>query len=135
MRRPIALPTALLLAAALAGCATPRQSCIYRATGDYRAAQEKIETIEENLERGYALHREQEPYFAGRTCYYRHPATLEVLPYSCSSTYWRTRTTPVAIDADLEKEKLQRLRRELPALQARAAAGTRQCQAQYPEEG
>ncbi len=131
----IPVPPCLALAATLvlAACATPRQQCINDATQQVRSVESALSTAQGNISRGYALHRQSVPYTVNHTCYREYPHTRTVIPYSCPSTYYRTQTTPVAIDVAEERRKAAQYREVLSGLREAAAARVAQCSAQFPE--
>ncbi|MFO7759544.1 MAG: hypothetical protein R6V26_13905 [Roseovarius sp.] len=123
----------LSVAALLSGCATPKQQCLSEVTQELRSVERALETAQGNIARGYAVHTQRVPYTVADICYRTHPRTHAVIPYSCPSTYYRTQTTPVAIDVAEERRKADAYRRMLPRLRDEARAGIRQCNAQFPE--
>lgn len=124
---------AIVFSAIVAGCTSPRDSCIAGATSEYRTLQRLIAETQQNVARGYALHSQQVPYTIQSTCYSTNPYTYAQVPYSCPSTAYRTQSTPVAIDVREERAKLAQYQRLLPQYTERANAGVKQCQAQFPE--
>ena len=67
-------------------------------------------------------------------CYARDPATMKPIPYTCRDTVFETETYRAPINRAREARNLAEYEAALPAARARAAAGTRQCEATYPEE-
>jgi len=126
----VALSTLLLLA--VSGCSTPRERCIAIVSKNYKEVQEKMETTQQNIERGYAIHKERVPHIVRDICYKKNPTTQQPEPYVCSSTEFRTQSTPVAIDIGNEKDKLAEYKRLLSKYRAQMDAGIRQCEAQFP---
>jgi hypothetical protein len=124
---------ALSVAALVAGCATPKQQCMSDATQELRSVERALDTAKGNIARGYAVHTQRVPYTVANICYRTHPRTHAAIPYSCPSTYYRTQTTPVAIDVAEERRKAEDLQRRLPQLRERANAAVRQCNAQFPD--
>lgn len=123
--------TAMGSVLALAGCATVSdyEKCVDDATKDYEALTGAISITEANLARGYAVHRSSQPYTYAGTCYdYQYQVS-----YSCPKNGYMTVSEPVAIDADLERQKLDMLRRQLNDSTRRANQGVAACQRQYPE--
>lgn len=133
MLKPLRVCFLLSVAALLSGCATPKQQCLSGATQELRSVERALETAQGNIARGYAVHTQRVPYTVANTCYRSHPRTHAAIPYSCPSTYYRTQTTPVAIDVAEERRKAEEYRRMLPRLREEARAGIRQCHAQFPE--
>ena len=131
----ISVPSCLALAATLVltACATPKQKCVSDATQQLRSVESALATAQGNISRGYALHSQSVPYTVNHTCYRQYPNTRTVIPYSCPSTYYRTQTTPVAIDVAEERRKAERYRQLLPGLREEASARVAQCNAQFPE--
>lgn len=122
----LVIPFAAL--AVLAACATPQQQCINQASRDYRAVQAKAETAQGNIDRGYAILRQNEPYMAVGVCY---DAARQ--PYPCPETRYRTQETPVSISIPEERRKLAGYRHLLPRLRREADRGAAQCRREYPE--
>uniref|UniRef100_UPI003B52B08E hypothetical protein n=1 Tax=Roseovarius indicus TaxID=540747 RepID=UPI003B52B08E len=127
------LPLLLVLLAVTAAC-SPRQSCIYRATGEFRTLEHDIRETREALRRGYRIERRSVPRTVFGICYARDPATMKPIPYTCRDTVFETETYRVPINRAREARNLAEYEAALPAARARAAAGTRQCEATYPEE-
>lgn len=125
---------AVLAAAVLSGCATPKQQCISDATRQLRSVESALVTAQGNVDRGYALHTQRVPYTVGRICYDTHPRTHALIPYSCPVTQYRTQTTPVAINVAEERRKVAEYRQMLPQLRQQANARVQACNAQFPEE-
>lgn len=123
----------LAVVALVAGCATPKQRCLSQATQELRGVERALDTARGNIARGYAIHTQRVPYTVAGTCYHTHPRTHAVFPYSCPSTYYRTQSTPVAINVAEERRKAENLQRRLPQMRERANAAVRQCNAQFPE--
>jgi len=133
MKFPV--PSCLALAAilALSACATPKQQCTASATQELRSVESALATAQGNITRGYALHSQSVPYTVNHTCCRRYPNTRTVIPYSCPSTYYRTQTTPVAIDVAEERKKAAQYREMLPQLREKASTRVAQCNAQFSE--
>lgn len=125
----------LALSALLAACATPRQQCISNATSEVRQVRNALLTAQENVARGYAIHKQSVPYTVQRICYRIDPATSASVPYPCPQTAYRIQTTPVAIDVAQERVKIAEYKRILPRLAATAETKVRQCEAAFPETG
>lgn len=131
---PLLKPLSLLLALALTAACTPLQNCTYRATRDARALEHNIRETEEALARGYRTERRTVPRTVITTCVRRDPATQKPVAFPCRDTVFRTETIRIPINRAREARKLAEYRAALPAAQARAKAGVRQCEAAYPED-
>ena len=127
-------PLSLLLAALALTACTPLQNCTYSATRDFRALEHNIRETEEALARGYRTERRTVPRTIFTTCYRRDPATQKPIAFPCRDTVFRTETIRIPINRAVEARKLAEYRAALPDAQARAVAGTRQCEAAYPED-
>jgi len=124
---------AVLAAALLSGCATPKQRCLSDATQELRSVESALATARGNINRGYAIHTQRVPYTVGHICYHTHPKTHSLIPYSCPVTQYRTQTTPVAIDVAEERRKVAELEGMLPELRQETNARLKACNAQFPE--
>jgi hypothetical protein len=122
----------LVLVPLIAGCSTPLEKCVASASENYRTLENAISTTQGNITRGYAEHKSTVPYTVQQICYRTDPHTKANVPYSCPQTYYRTQITPVAIDVVQERVKLAEYKKLLPKLSARANAGIKQCEAQFP---
>jgi Tfp pilus assembly protein PilP len=69
MPRSLFITAAAALPLVLSACATPQEQCISRVTADLRNTRAALVTAQENVARGYALHREREPYTVYETCF------------------------------------------------------------------
>ena len=125
---------AVLAAAFLSGCATPKQKCISDATQQLRGVESALGTAQGNVSRGYALHTQRVPYTVGSICYHNYPRTHALIPYSCPVTQYRTQTTPVAINVAEERRKVAQYQQMLPQLRQQANARVQTCNAQFPEQ-
>lgn len=114
--------------ALLAACATPQQACLNKASIEVRAVQSQMKTIEGNLARGYAVHKQQVPYQVMKVC-----ENKEGKKYPCPETMWRTEEQPVAVDMDEQRAQLAALKAKLPALRRAYEAEADVCRATYPE--
>ncbi len=113
----------------LAGCATPLEQCINTVQAEYRNTLALRAETNANIARGYALHTQSVPYQYTSVCYNPYVGS-----YSCQQTGYRTQETPVAIDVNLERQKLRELDRLLPRLEQEASIATEQCRVTYPED-
>jgi putative hemolysin len=118
----------LIALAALTACATPLERCINTANSRVTQLQTAILTAENNIARGYAIHRYQEPVVVPKDCHDKHGRW-----YRCDETEYHTVEVPVDIDIRAEQEKRDRLRRDLRAARANATRQSDQCFATYPE--
>ncbi len=112
----------------LAACATPQERCINSATNEVRTLQKLIATSEGNIARGYAIHKQEQPYKVASICYDK-----DKKPYACLETEFRTVETPVTIDIAEERRKLAQLKHRLPDAKRRMNDGIKRCRVQYPE--
>ena len=119
---------ALPLLVALAACGTPQERCINRGTKDLQTVNTEIARIQTNIDRGYAIHRQQVPYRVFGWCR-AHDGTR----FHCWQTEFRWVETPVSIDPEAEQRKVDALKTKLPALREEAEKTTQTCQALHPE--
>ncbi len=124
MRKHLALAALTLLTA----CGTPQEQCIHRASADYRKLQARISVVEGNIDRGYAIHKQEQPYKVARICYDK-----DKKPYACLETEFRTIETPVAINVAEERHKLSTLKRQLSDTRRKMAREIAACRERYPE--
>lgn len=134
MDRRLVYSFAVLAAALLSGCATPKQKCMSDATSQLRSVESALMTAQGNVDRGYALYTQRVPYTVARICYHSYPRTNAVIPYSCPETYYRTQTTPVAINVAEERRKVAEFQQMLPQLRQQTSARIQACNAQFPEQ-
>lgn len=125
MKRLAALAACLVITA----CSTPQEQCISRAAAEYRGLMSKIRTAQENVNRGYAIHRQTVPYTVPDICTDR-----EGKRYRCPRTEYRTEETPVPINIREERRKVATYKARLPAARRAADAGAAQCRVAYPED-
>jgi len=118
-----------LLAATLfvSACATPREQCISDVSSNYDALVSAISKAEQNIARGYAIHRQTVPYTYSKTCQKGNKT------YPCPETRYRTEETPVMINISEERSKLIAMKRRKSKERVLAQKGILQCQAVYPE--
>ena len=114
--------------ALVAACATPQQQCINTASNTVRNSQKNIARTEGNIARGYAIHKQQQPYKSFSICYDK-----DKKPYTCLETEFRTIEVPVAIDVAEERRKLAEYKRRLQAATRQMNADITNCRNQYPE--
>ena len=115
----------ILIAASLVltGCFSPYDRCMRRAGNEVTSIKASLATAEENLARGYAIHQTEVTYTYESTCLDENKN-----PYSCEKTAYKTEETPVAIDADLERSKVEELKASLAAAEARYSDSIKACQ-------
>jgi len=124
----LALPALALIAA----CATPQERCIRQGAAEQTRLLNEIKETENNISRGYAIHRQTVPETVFYTC--RRVRDGKVVGYyPCPETYYRTIETPVAIDVAEERKKLRGLKDALPSACTRAAEAAAQCRILHPE--
>ncbi|PIE16933.1 MAG: hypothetical protein CSA68_00350 [Rhodobacterales bacterium] len=119
------LPVLLSLVAA---CATPQQRCLNSAANALHRLQSDISRTQGNIDRGYAIHRQQQSYPVTATCYDKDDK-----PYLCEDIEYRTVETPVTIDIAQERRKLAEMRRKLPAVKRAMLAKSAECKRLYPK--
>ncbi len=115
------------LALTLSAC-TEQDMCIYRATQDVKEAERRIDTLQGNIARGYAVHTSQEQVTVTGVCYRENGD-----PYECPKTEWKRVERPVAIDVGDQRQQMRALKARLPAMRTAAAQATAQCRQTYPE--
>ena len=120
--------TLLPALALLTACATPQEQCINTASNTVRNLQSGISKTQGNIQRGYAIHKQQQPYKVARICYGK-----DKKPYSCMETEFRTVETPVTINVADERRKLAQMKARLPAAKRAMLNGIASCQNRYPE--
>lgn len=128
----IALP--LLLA--LGACASTQEVCIDQAGERLNAIQERIETAEGNIARGYAIHVSEEPrasvgFCTGTGYGRRYHGNIGIS--TCIGTDNGPRGQAVAIDVSEERAKLEQLRKTFAREQVTYQAQVAQCRTAFPE--
>lgn len=122
----------LLILAALAACATPREQCINSVTRGLSTLDRLIATTQGNIRRGFALVDVQDVRVLRRSC----EGTNEdgsTFRFPCEETETFTRQEPVSINIAEERVKLAQLQ-ERRAEQGRVAQDRiQQCVAAHPE--
>ena len=125
----------LTMAVALAGCATPRDTCLRGVTTDLNAVDRLIAETEANLARGYAIEREPYTTTGLDFCLGYGPGQFNRaavgLSY-CNTTETRYREVPRAIDRTTERRKLAELRQTRARLVEPTRKAVAQCEARYP---
>ncbi|MGR3362589.1 MAG: hypothetical protein ACU0CY_00260 [Maritimibacter harenae] len=119
---------ALVAAALLLTACTEQDMCVYRNTAELRATESRINELEGNIARGYAIHRTTEPYTFTGVC-----RDKDGKPFECTRTEFREVERPVAIDVADQRRQLRALKVKLPELEREAAAARAQCAQLYPE--
>ena len=128
MRSLIALaPIALLVA-----CASPQQQCLNNVTKELRVNAFLIAQTQANLNRGYAIDRQQRVTRGFDRCRERL-ADGTVTSTLCRTTQVREVNVPQAINLSVERDTLDQLLATRANLEKQAAAATTQCRALYPE--
>ena len=116
----------------LAACATPQQQCRNEATRDLRVLDDLIVETRTNISRGYAIEEEIVPRIGITTCFGNR---FDGDGYGglsfCSGTSTSVRKTPVAIDIEAERRKLDGLEQSRAAAAGRAQSALATCQAQF----
>ena len=121
---------ALSLFAALAACSSPRQECIAAASEDLKVVQSLIADTEETLARGYAIQTETRSVLYTDFCLGTGIGNGGF--QFCNRTQPVTSETPVAVDLNEERRKLQSLKRKEAELQVRTARDLRRCDLTHP---
>ena len=118
----------LALLAALAGCGTPQEQCIGKATRDMRTVDRLIIELQDNLDRGFGFESItvwEIDYIACRT---------ELDPSRvCAIRVPEQERRPVAIDLAAEQVKLDQLRARRVQMVRSAAPVVAQCKIDNPE--
>ena len=128
MRSLIALAPIVLLAA----CASPQQQCLNNVTKELRVNAFLIAQTQANLNRGYAIDRQQRVTRGFDRCRERL-ADGTVTSTLCRTTQVREVNVPQAINLSVERDTLDQLLATRANLERQAAAATTQCRALYPE--
>jgi hypothetical protein len=132
MRTPVAA-LALLSALALTACETPRESCINQASRELRIVESLIAETRCNLDRGYAIEREQDVRVVRDFCRVRDEEEGDIDLVRCNRTEVDEVERPVTIDLAQERVKLEQLLERREGLAAEQSARLRACVATYPE--
>ncbi|MGB0959742.1 MAG: hypothetical protein ACPGVK_05770 [Halocynthiibacter sp.] len=111
----------------LAGCMSPEEACIKRATHDLNVVDALIVETSKNLSRGYAVRTSERISPSFNWCIGGAENSLDVL--YCRQTETKTVKTPVAIDPVAEKRKLATLKTKRKQLARDAAAAEKTCRA------
>ena len=122
----------LLPLAFLAACATPREQCIADVTRDTKVQSSLINEVRGNLERGYALDRQERVRTVPKTCR-GEDEDGNIFRFRCDETRTDTIVTPVAIDLNTERAKLASLEERFAQSQAASNQAVAQCIAVHPE--
>ncbi len=130
MRIPLVL--AGLATLALAACETPRESCINEGARQLSIVEGLIRETRGNLDRGYAIEREQEVEVVRDFCRVRDEDG-DVDLVRCDRTEVDEVSRPVAIDLAQERVKLEQLLERRDRLAAQQSGRVRACVAAYPE--
>ncbi|SEM74525.1 hypothetical protein SAMN04488003_10452 [Loktanella fryxellensis] len=128
MRFLIALSPLVLLAA----CATPQQQCLSNVTQDLRVNAFLIAQTQANLDRGFAIDRQQRVSRGFDMCRERN-RDGSIDTRLCPVQKVRTVNVPQAINLTVERDTLNQLLATRANLERRTAAATAQCRTLYPE--
>lgn len=118
--------------ALLAACATPQQQCLNNVTQDLRVNQFLIAQTQGNIDRGFAVDREQRVSRGFDMCRERGRDGVATTTL-CRTTQVRDVNVPKAINMDVERGTLDQLLAKRAILQRQSTAATAQCRALYPE--
>ncbi|ANT63043.1 hypothetical protein AYJ57_21455 (plasmid) [Salipiger sp. CCB-MM3] len=127
---------ALPLLLALGACASTQEVCIDRAGERLNAIQERIETAEGNISRGYAIHVSEEPRASVGFCTgngYGGGYHSNIGISTCIGTDNGPREQAVAIDVSEERAKLEQLREAFAQEQVTYQAQVAQCRSAFPD--
>ena len=123
---------ALAPIALLAACASPQQQCLTNVTKELRVNAFLIAQTQANLDRGYAIDRQQRVSRGFDMCRERdRDGTVSTT--LCRTTQVRDVNVPQAINLEVERDTLDQLLARRANLEKQAAAATAQCRALYPE--
>ena len=111
----------------VSACATPREQCISQVSQNYNVLVSAISNTEQNIFRGYAVHKQSVPYSYPGICY------AGAITYSCPKTGYRTKETPVAVNVNEERRRLATLKGNFSREKTVAENGIAQCQAAHPK--
>ncbi|MFZ3580635.1 hypothetical protein ACOI1H_00505 [Loktanella sp. DJP18] len=123
---------ALAPLALVAACATPQQQCLNNVTEELRVNQFLIAQTQGNLDRGFAIDRQQRVSRGFDMCRERGRDGVTTTRL-CRTTQVRDVNVPQAINLDVERGTLDQLLAKRAILQRQATAATAQCRALYPE--
>ena len=123
---------ALAPIALLAACASPQQQCLTNVTKELRVNAFLIAQTQANLDRGYAIDRQQRVSRGFDMCRERDRDGA-VSTTLCRTTQVRDVNVPQAINLEVERDTLDQLLARRANLEKQAAAATAQCRALYPE--
>ena len=112
----------------LAACATPQEKCVSGAKRDYNMLQTRVNKVQTDIARGYAVHKTREPFTVMGTC-----KNSEGKYYSCPRTDYRVVEKPVSLDISQERIKLADLEERASVAYDRMMAQVSQCRSIYPE--
>ncbi|SDL27673.1 hypothetical protein [Aliiruegeria lutimaris] len=120
----------LIALLALAGCATPRESCLSTAQRELATIDKLIAETQANLARGYALQREY--YTTSRVTMCAGSRRNSLAWNYCTVPETRVREEPVAIDRATEERKLRELKQTRKQAEAEAQQKIAYCEAKFP---
>lgn len=118
----------LLALLPLIACGTPQEQCIAAATKDIRVLDRLITATQSNLERGYAIHREQYQYTVRQIC-----GEIDGEKIYCNVPEFGYRSVPVSIDLNAEQAKLNSQLAKRSQLAAQASTQITACKTNFPE--
>jgi hypothetical protein len=112
----------------LAACATPQERCVSSAKRDYNAIQQRVNKVQSDIARGYAVHKTREPFTVMGTCVNKNKEY-----YSCPRTDYRVVEKPVSLDIAQERVKLKDLENRASIAYDRMIDQVSQCRYIHPE--
>jgi len=118
----------LLFLLPMVACGTPQEKCIAAATKDIRVLDKLIKNTRSNLDRGYAVRREEYRYSVWQIC-----GKVEGEFVYCFSPETGYRNVPVSIDMNVERAKLNSQLAKRSQLAVQAGAQITACKSTYPE--
>ena len=129
MLRPLLL---LSLPLILTACATPREQCLSEASREARINARLIAETQANIDRGFAVRREDRLREVRTTCR-GETESGEAVITRCEEVRVTPVRVPVAIDLNAERAKLNSLMQRRAEIAARTDAAVAQCRTLYPE--
>lgn len=116
----------LALLPLLFACATPQEACLANVGKDQRVLNRLIVETRGNLDRGFAVKKEQKFREVSAICKSELPDGTEIRT-ACQKTEVRDVEVAVAIDLNAERAKLQSLEERLQQMQINSESARQQC--------
>lgn len=124
-------PCAFLAVLLLSACLDPQQACLDRADRDLRVVRNLIDDTEATLARGYAIRSETRIVNYNTFCLGHHGRHNTGAVF-CDRTRVVTSRTPIAVDLNVERRKLESLKRKEQELQAKTQSALASCETSEP---